>query len=207
LAIVGAGGHGRVVADAALVSGWDEVVFFDDAWPESRSTGPWSIAGRTEDIVRHHELFESVIVAIGNNQTRVTKQRYLEAQSMNVISVIHPKSVVSPRAQIGQGNAILAGAVVGAFVHLGSACIINTGASVDHDCVLSDGVHVSPGARVGGSVRIGEASWIGIGAAVREGISIGANVLVGAGAAVVSDVPDRLTVVGVPARPRDERTR
>ncbi len=200
---MGAGGHGRVVADAALLSGWDEVIFFDDAWPETKTTGPWQIAGKTGDVSRNHGRFKSVIVAIGDNETRVTKQRELEAQSMSVASVVHPNAVVSPHARVGKGAAILAGAVVNPFAVLGAGCIVNTGASIDHDCVLLDGVHVSPGARLGGGVRIGEASWIGIGAVVKEGISIGANVRVGAGAAVVDDVADGLTVVGVPARPRD----
>ena len=200
---MGAGGHGRVVADAALLSGWDEVVFFDDAWPETKVTGPWPIAGKSADVARNLANYKSVIVAIGNNAIRVNKQRQLEAQSMSVASVVHPSAVVSPYARIGQGTAILAGAVVNPFAVVGAACIVNTGASVDHDCVLGDGVHVSPGARLGGGVRVGEGSWIGIGAAVKEGVKIGANVMVGAGAAVVDEVTDGITVVGVPARARD----
>ncbi|MBT6282943.1 MAG: acetyltransferase, partial [Phycisphaerae bacterium] len=75
-----------------------------------------------------------------------------------------------------------------------------TGATVDHDCELADGVHISPGANLGGNVTVGECSWIGIGACVKNGVTIGKNVIVGAGAAVVQDVPDNVTVVGVPAK-------
>jgi sugar O-acyltransferase (sialic acid O-acetyltransferase NeuD family) len=192
------------VADAALLSGWSEAIFFDDAWPEGVSNGPWSIVGRSEDINPNHPVIKSVIVAIGNNERRLMRHRQLERRGVPITSVIHPSAVLSSRALIGRGTAILAGAVVNPFARVGSACIINTAASVDHDCVLLDGVHVSPGAFVGGGVRIGEGSWIGIGAVIKDGISIGGNVTVGAGAAVVRDVADGLTVIGVPARARTE---
>ena len=65
--------------------------------------------------------------------------------------------------------------------------------------MLAEGVHVSPGAHLGGCVQIGRASWIGIGASVRELKVIGEQVMVGAGAAVVGNVPDGVTVTGVPA--------
>jgi acetyltransferase-like isoleucine patch superfamily enzyme len=84
---------------------------------------------------------------------------------------------------------------------LGLGCIINTGATFYHDCVLGDGVHICPGVHLAGDVQVGELSWLGIGCTVRQGIRIGAGVTVGAGAVVIDDVPDGQTVVGVPARP------
>jgi sugar O-acyltransferase (sialic acid O-acetyltransferase NeuD family) len=152
---------------------------------------------------RSQEESRTVIVAIGDNQTRLAKQREIESLSLSITSIVHPNAFVSPFARIQPGTSVFAGAVVNPFAVIGSGCIVNTGASVDHDCVLLAGVHLSPGARLGGGVRVGEASWIGIGAVVKDGISIGANVRVGAGAAVVDDVADGLTVVGVPARARE----
>lgn len=201
LAILGASGHGRVVADAALAAGWQEVVFYDDAWPAVSASGPWEVVGRTAELRRDSAQLDGAIVGIGDNTTRLLKLRDLAAGGVVLASVVHPAAVVSPRADVGEGSVIFAGAVLNPFARLGRGCIVNSCASVDHDCELADGVHVSPGAHLGGGVRVGEGSWIGIGASVIQGVSIGVGVTVGAGAAVVDDVADDETVVGVPARP------
>lgn len=112
-----------------------------------------------------------------------------------------PHASVSPDTKIEYGSIVVAGAVVNIGATIGLGGIINIESSVDHDCVLGNGVHICPGARLAGDVHVGDRSWIDIGAAVRQGIQIGSDVVVGAGAAVVNDVPDELTVVGVPARP------
>ena len=201
LAILGASGHGRVIADAALAAGWEAVAFYDDAWPGVSASGPWQVVGRTADLRRDAAQLDGAVVGIGDNVTRLVKLRELLAGGALLVSVVHPDAVVSARAEVGQGSVLLAGAVLNPFARLGRGCIVNSGASVDHDCQLADGVHVSPGAHLGGGVRVGEASWIGIGASVIQGVSIGAGATVGAGAAVVDDVADGATVVGVPARP------
>jgi sugar O-acyltransferase (sialic acid O-acetyltransferase NeuD family) len=203
LAILGAGGHGKVVADAAICAGWQEVVFFDEAYPGSKSIGPWAILGSSNAFMNRAGEFAGATVAIGENRTR---QRWIEALQQRSVpisatSVAHPSSIVSQHATTGPGSVILAGAIVNAFARLGTGCIINSGATVDHDCDLADGVHISPGANLAGGVRVGKCTWIGIGAAIREGLTIGQNVIVGAGAAVTTDVQNGLTVVGVPAKP------
>lgn len=200
LAIYGASGHGKVVADAALTSGWQVVTFFDDAWPKVSAVGPWLVVGGMSELLRDIGEFNGAVVAIGDNTTRLRKHRALVSDGVAPVSVVHAAAVVSCHAEVGAGSVICAGGVVNPFARLGAGCIVNTGASIDHDCELADGVHVSPGAHLGGHVRVGESSWIGIGATVRQQISIGARVMVGAGAVVVSDVADGLTVVGVPAR-------
>jgi acetyltransferase-like isoleucine patch superfamily enzyme len=95
----------------------------------------------------------------------------------------------------------MAGAVVNADATIGSGVIINTCASVDHDCRLGNGVHVCPRASLAGNVIVHDRSWIGIGACVIQGVTIGHDVIVGAGATVTADVPDGLTIIGTPARP------
>lgn len=200
LAILGASGHGKVVADAAECCGWDSVVFFDDAWPERARNGVWRVAGRSADLLESLGDFDGVVVAIGNNAIRQAKMDLLRKAGGVLPTIIHPSAVVSRYAALGEGSVVFAGAVVNVDAKVGCGAILNTGCSIDHDCVLGDAVHVSPGARLAGGVCVGDLSWVGIGASVRQLVRIGARAMVGAGAAVVSDLPDDVTAMGVPAR-------
>jgi sugar O-acyltransferase (sialic acid O-acetyltransferase NeuD family) len=200
LAILGASGHGKVVADTAQCGGWDQVDFYDDAWPGLASNGSWHVVGDSTAMYARLQDYQGVMVAIGNNAVRHAKLESLIAAQAPVVSLIHPMAFVSQYASIGPGSVVFAGAVVNADAKIGFGAILNTGCSVDHDCVLGDAVHVSPGARLAGGVRVGERSWIGIGASIRQLIRIGSDVIVGAGASVVGDVPDGQVVVGVPAK-------
>ena len=205
LAILGASGHGKVVADCAEACGWQEVVFFDDAWPGALQNGHWPVAGKTEGLLAALSRFDGVLVAIGNNRIRLDKLKMLEKEGAPLVSVVHPSAVVSRYASIGIGSVVFASAAVNADARMGMGAIVNTGASIDHDCILGVCVHVSPGARLAGGVAIGDLSWIGIGAVVKQSVKIGASVMVGAGAAVVNDVSDGQTVIGVPARAVDNQ--
>ncbi|SDL67252.1 transferase hexapeptide (six repeat-containing protein) [Modicisalibacter muralis] len=200
LAVFGAGGHGKVVADTALQMGWQEVVFFEDAWPKRSHNGCWLIIGDAQALLQRLDDFQGVIVGVGNNRIRLAKTRELAAHGARLVSVVHPSAVISPHAVLGRGSVVFAGAVIQVDSQLGEACIVNTRACVDHDCHLADGVHICPGASLAGSVEIGEASWIGIGSSVKQQVRLGSDVIVGAGAAVVCDVLDKQTVVGVPAK-------
>ena len=200
LAILGASGHGKVVADAALSTGlWHEVVFYDDAWPAKTKNGSSDIVGNTQSLFALHHKPE-VIVAIGNNKIRLAKQRELLSAGFILATVVHLSAVVSRSAIIKAGTVVMAGAVINADAVVGAACIVNSNAVVEHDCILADGVHISPGAGLAGGVLVGESSWVGIGASVIQLKRIGKNVMVGAGAAVVNDLPDGVTAVGVPAK-------
>ncbi|KAB0472184.1 acetyltransferase [Ralstonia insidiosa] len=205
LALFGAGGHGKVVADAALKAGWSDIVFFDDAWPQRTINGHWPVAGNFDALMGHAHLFESVHVSIGNCSVRWRKQQELRAAGVTLATVVHPQACVSQFAQIGAGSVVMAGAVVNVDTVIGEACIINTGVTVDHDCHLAAGVHVCPGAHLSGGVTVGARSWIGVGAVVRQGISIGADTMIGAGAVIVKAVGDGLTMVGFPATPMRQR--
>lgn len=200
LAILGASGHGKVVADAALSSGlWDEVVFYDDAWPAKGSNGLSEIVGNTQSLFDLKTLPE-VVVAIGNNKIRLAKQCELVNAGFSLATVVHLTAVVSRSAIINPGTVVMAGAVINADAVIGAACIVNSNAVVEHDCILGDAVHISPGACLAGGVVVGEGSWVGIGASVIQLKRIGKHVVVGAGAAVVNDLADNVTAVGVPAR-------
>lgn len=200
LAILGASGHGKVVADAAELSGWDEVVFFDDAWPELTNNSVWPVLGKTEDLLVSLDKFAGVAIAIGNNVIRWEKFNLLRECGAVLPVIIHPQAVISRYASIGDASVICAGVVVNAGAKIGAAAILNTGCSVDHDCVLADAVHISPGARLAGGVQVGRCAWVGIGAVIRQLLVVGAYSVVGAGAAVVKNVNDHASVIGVPAR-------
>ena len=199
LAILGASGHGKVVAEIAEISGWD-VVLFDDAYPTLNHLEHWPVVGTTDDLVAVLEDFDGCFVAIGNNKIRLDKQKELVAQGAVFPILIHPSGVVSRYAQVGIGSVVMAGAVINSFTRIGQACIVNTASTIDHDCVLGDGVHISPGANLAGGIEIGETSWVGIGASVKELITIGRDVTIGAGAVVILGIPDGKTAIGVPAK-------
>jgi sugar O-acyltransferase (sialic acid O-acetyltransferase NeuD family) len=150
----------------------------------------------------------TAFVAIGGErgEDRLEIQRRLAAAGLTIGSVVHPKAFVARDATLGEGAQILALAGVCTGARLGAACIVNTAATVDHECVLGDGVHVAPGAHLAGCVTVGSFAMIGTGASVLPRVTIGARATVGAGAVVLEDVADGATVVGNPARPI-ERTR
>lgn len=201
LAIIGASGHGKVVAEIAESCGWDEIIFFDDAWPSIAANGAWVVAGNSSALVESLDRFAGVVVAIGNNAIRAKKLLWLSGMTAPVVSLVHPSAVVSDYAEIGAGTVVMPGVVVAVSAHIGKGVILNSACSIDHDCVIGDYAHISPGARLAGEVEVGVQSWIGIGSCVSQLLNIGVGVTVGAGAAVVNDLPDGITVVGIPAKP------
>ncbi len=200
MAILGASGHGKVIAEMALQSGWDHIDFFDDAWPALKKNGIWSVIGCTDVLLSSLADYAGVVVAIGNNAVRAVKITQLQGAGASVESILHPGSIISDYSKIGYGSVVMAGVVVNIGTEIGPGTILNTSCSIDHDCHLGSYVHVSPGARLAGSVSVGDRSWIGIGASIRQGVAIGHDVIVGAGAVVVSDLPDAVTAIGVPAQ-------
>jgi sugar O-acyltransferase (sialic acid O-acetyltransferase NeuD family) len=202
LAILGASGHGKVIADIAELNGYKKISFFDDAWPEKSQLDSWPISGCSNHLIERLAEFSACIVAIGNNVIRIQKQDELHEHNATIISLIHPRAVVSKYADICFGTVIMANAVINPAVKIGQGCIINTAATIDHDCIIADGVHISPGVHLAGNIMIGKYSWLGIGCNVKQGLTIGCNVVVGVGAAVITNIDDNCVAVGVPAKPR-----
>lgn len=192
LVIIGASGHGKVIADIAVKCGYKDIVFLDDNKNVKECAG-FPVIGKVSDAIN---MEDDKIVAIGNAGIR----EKIQTQLSNLVTLIHPNAVVSRRVEIGEGTVIMAGAVINSDVVIGKGCIINTGASVDHDCKLEDFVHVSVGAHVAGTVSIGSKTWIGAGATVRNNVTICDHCMIGAGAVVVNDVVNSGTYVGVPVR-------
>jgi len=201
LLIAGAGGHGRVVADAALATGkYSSLAFLDDRKSNLVTSEGWAILGPLADLANFSSGFEAFAPGIGNAALRLELLRRARTLGFHCTSIIHPGAQVSKYSSIAEGSVVFAGGCINVGARIGAACIVNTGATVDHDCVLAEGVHICPGAHLAGNVEIGPRTWFGIGAVAREGIRIGADVTVGAGAVVVQDVPDKATVAGNPAR-------
>jgi sugar O-acyltransferase (sialic acid O-acetyltransferase NeuD family) len=200
LAILGASGHGKVVADAAEQAGWQSVVFFDDAWPDLKANGPWAVEGNTEALLERLTDFDGVVVAIGNNRIRAVKQAELVASGGKTATIIHPSAMVSAHATVGVGSVVLANAAVNACATVGAGVIVNTGAVVEHDCVVGDFAHISPNGVLSGGVSLGALVWVGSCASVKQLIAIGEASVVGMGAVVTKDVPPSVTVIGNPAK-------
>ena len=195
LIIVGAGGHGKVIADSALKNGYTDIGFVDD-----HTTGEcmgFPIIGTCEELESFHDGSTDFVMGIGNNAVR---KRIAQKHPVNWITVVHPSAQIAVHVSIGKGTVVMAGAVVNACSAIGEHCIINSGAVVEHDNVIGDYVHISPNAALGGTVCIGEGTHIGIGAVVKNNVDICRDCVVGAGAAVVENIETAGTYVGVPAR-------
>jgi len=198
LTILGAGGHAKVAAAAAMASGHEVLGFLDD----DPSTWGASVLGVTVagPIPRAAEPGQGpLLAAIGSNVARRALAERLVA--VEWIAIVHPFSWIHASVSIGVGSLVCAAAVVQPDTRIGAHAIVNTSVSVDHDCVVGDYAHLAPGVHVAGRVRIGSGAFLGVGAAALPGVTIGEWAVVGAGAVVTRDVPAGATVVGVPARP------
>lgn len=185
--VIGAGGHGKVIADIITACGDNFLGFLDD--DESKKT-----LGKVADCEKYADCF--FVIGIGNAEIRekFSKLPY------KWYTAIHPSAVVSPSAKIGEGTVIMPNAVVNADAKIGRHAIVNTTAAVEHDNEIDDFVHISVGAKLGGTVKIGKRTHIGIGATVKNNIDICADCIVGAGAVVVKNIERKGIYKGIPAR-------
>lgn len=199
LVIIGAKGHGKVVADIAKRIGkYQSVLFLDDDITLNESLGI-PVMGASQDFFKYISSCD-MFVAIGNADVRKRLLEQLWKAGAQVPVLVHPQAVIGENVVLGAGTVVVAGAVINPEAVVGRGCIINTCSSVDHDCVISDYAHVSVGAHLAGNVRIGQGTWIGAGAVVKNNISICDGCVIGVGAVVVKNVNEMGTYIGVPAR-------
>jgi sugar O-acyltransferase (sialic acid O-acetyltransferase NeuD family) len=208
--IVGAGGHGAVVADILLrmrAAGLpiDPVACVDDGRKEGGCllSVPF-VAGGMAALDRIHH--DAVIVAIGANSTRRRIVEALRRAGETLASAVHPSSILASDVVIGPGTVVCAGVVLNPGARIGSGAIVNTQSSVDHHCVIGDYVHVAPGSHLGGGVVVGDGTLLGIGSTVLPGKRIGSHVVVGAGSVVTADLPSGVLAYGLPARIRTPKS-
>lgn len=179
LVVMGAGGYGRSVAEAAAASSaYDVVGFLDDRWPDLEPIWGLPILGRTADLATLRKQASAAVIAIGNNSRRRAVFQLADAAGFDLISVVHPRAIISPSARVGRGVTIMAGAVIGCEVWLGDGVIVSAGAVVDHHGRLEDFSQVSAGASLGGGVSLGPEAWVQEGCALRPSEKIPAGTTV-----------------------------
>lgn len=201
IVIVGASGHGKVVADIAKNVGYEEIIFLDDNC-NLKECGTYPVAGVVSDYIMYDC---DMVVAIGNAEIRKYIQTKIKQHGKTLTTLVHPAAVIGENVTVGEGTVVMAGVVINAHSTIGKGCIINTCASVDHDCIVEDYTHISVGSHLAGTVFVGEKTWIGIGAVVSNNIRIAANCIIGAGAVVVKDIMNQGVYIGVPAKMLVER--
>ncbi|MBI4325822.1 MAG: acetyltransferase [Chloroflexi bacterium] len=196
--IFGAGGHGKVVLDAARSKGI-AVDFLVDDHPNAPELLGCRVVNPHDPAWIALKQFR-FIVAVGDNCQRARIYQRLIEKGGEPINVVHAAATVSPTVRLGAGILVCAGVVINPEAAIGNDCIINTSASVDHDCTVGEHVHLCPGVRLGGNVTVGNKTLLGLGAVVLPGMKIGEACVVGAGAVVNRNLPAYVVAYGVPAR-------
>ena len=198
LIIVGAGGHCRIVIDAAVSSGYNVLGIIDLGYKgqEERILGI-NVMGGLDALDNHDASNTSIFIAIGDNDTRKTNFESLTSRGFATPSIVHPTAVLSQHISIGDGTLINAGAVVNAGTEIGECCIINTSASIDHETIIGNFSHIAPGVTIGGRSKVGNSTFLGLGSSIIDFISIGDDVTIGAGSTIIKDVASGSRVVGL----------
>ncbi|PEQ08731.1 acetyltransferase [Bacillus toyonensis] len=199
LLIIGASGHGKVIADIALNANKWELMFFLDDNESIKSSMGIEVIGKTATVLKYINDYD-VFVGIGDNKIREKIQRQLEGEGASIPVLIHPSAIIGEQVHLGEGTAIMAGAIINCCTKIGKGCIINTASTIDHDNIIEDYAHISPGAHLAGTVKIGRGTWLGIGSIISNNINITSGCRIGAGTVVVNDITELGTYVGVPSR-------
>jgi sugar O-acyltransferase (sialic acid O-acetyltransferase NeuD family) len=185
LLVLGAGGHGKAVAEAALLSGeWQRVCFLDDRWPQLEVVCGIDVIGDLDSLLEPGLSVAGGIAAVGNNSLREVWAARIKAAGIELVSIVHPRAWVSPSAHIGQGSAVLAMAVIGTDARLGQGAIVNAGAVVDHDVCIGDFAHLGVGVNLAGGVHIGALAWLQAGCNAGYGVSVESGDVVAPGTAL-----------------------
>lgn len=200
LLIYGASGHAKVVIDIVEHQGLYEIIGLVDDAPERHGQEfcGYRVLGGQEILAQHRRC--PILIAIGDNTTRKKLQESVKALGYELATAVHPSAQLGRDVSVGPGTVIMAQVAINSGTVIGEGVIVNTGATIDHDCRIGDFAHISPGVNLAGNVTVGRLTQIGIGACAIPGVRIGERTLIGAGAAIVTDIPDGVVAVGIPAR-------
>ena len=183
--LYGASGHAKVIIELLEANGVDIKALIDD---DLAINALWDYP-----VLHILPQIDELIVSIGHNGIR---RKIAESLSVSFGKAIHPSAVISPRSRIDAGSVVMQGSIVQADARVGKHCIVNSGASIDHECVLEDYVHLSPHVTLCGNVSIGEGAWIGAGSVVLPGVTVGKWSVIGAGSVVSKSIPEDVLAVG-----------
>ncbi len=199
LYVLGAGGHAKVVLSTAFASGlFVDGLFDDDPQKQGIEILGIKVKGTIADALKKGPA--KGVLAIGDNKTRRALAQRFQCQGWEWLTLVHPKAYVHQSVRLGPGTVVFAGAVIQPDTLIGAHAIVNTAATIDHDCTVGDFVHIAPGVRLAGGVVIEEGAFVGIGSVVLPKVRIGAWSIVGAGAVVKEDLPPYVVAAGVPAK-------
>ena len=190
IAIYGASGHGKVVAEIAKLNGYSTIIYIDDGQNEFRSF----------DYFLEQDLSIPIALGIGDNKIREKVYQKCIDNHLEVATLIHPNAIVSSTMVVAEGTVIMAGVIVNSDAVIGKCCILNTSCVIEHDSIIGDYVHVSPQVACAGDIVIGDYSHIGIGSCIIQGIDIGSDTIVGAGSVVVKNIGNNKLAYGNPCR-------
>lgn len=194
--IIGASGHGKVIADIIIKSGDKVIGFLDDGVKKGTQIVGFSVLGKTEDYKNYADC--EFVIAIGDSYIR---EKIANELPVKWYTAIHPTAVISSLdVEIGEGTVVMANAVINSSAKIGKHCIINTGAIVEHDNVLEDYVHLSPNVVLSGIVKVGKSTHIGAGSCTKQVLNIASDCVFGAGSVIVKDITESGTYAGVPVR-------
>lgn len=199
LIIVGASGHGKVVAEIAELTHKYEQIYFMDDYSKDKMFHGYQNLGSTTSLGKYKNSTD-VFVGIGDNRIRARKLQDFEKNGFSIATLVHPNAVISRTVKIGIGSVIMAGAIINASAEIGKGTIINTNSSIDHDSKIGDYTHISPGVTIAGSTELGKNVWIGTNSTIINNIKIGSDIIVGAGAVVPYNINKKGTYIGVPAK-------
>ncbi|TCI46221.1 acetyltransferase [Exiguobacterium sp. SH3S2] len=201
LLIIGASGHGKVVANIAHdCNEWDEIAFIDDDKKKIGSSfSDFKVIDVTKNVRSYVDDYEFVI-GIGDADVRERLTLFLKESGAKFTTLIHPSVVIGLDVKIEQGTVIMPGCIINSSTIIKESCIINTASTINHDCEINKYAHISPGSHIAGNVSIGEKCWVGIGSSIVNDITIVDNCTIGAGAVVVADISQSGTYVGIPAK-------
>lgn len=203
VAVWGASGHARVVADILLLMGYELAGYLDNISPSREGEkfgGSIVLAGLHPIESLQASGIELMALGVGDNNARLAIGEKARSAGLTLTKAVHPRATIASSVQIGDGTVIAAGTVVNPDSIIGIDAIINTMASIDHECMVGDGAHIAPGVCLTGNVDVGRGTFVGAGSTVRNGVKIGSQSIVGAGSVVLKDIPPKVLVYGAPAK-------